>query len=164
MAQEDLRVIRPLVYVREKEAERFAEESHLPIVAENCPACFEAPKERYRIKCLLATQEALFPQMFQSLLKTLIPLMEPHVEDALRLRREAYGRWGGPPHVPPPSPTPREEDEEAARIAQATHKRFDTRAVWTASLALGRQRLNGGGRGCTPVPRACRDCALNNNQ
>ena len=44
----DLRVIRPMVYVREKEAEAFAEDSKMPIVAENCPACFEAPKERFR--------------------------------------------------------------------------------------------------------------------
>ena len=49
-------MIRPLVYVRETEAEAFAETSLLPIVPENCPACFEAPKERYRVKCLLATQ------------------------------------------------------------------------------------------------------------
>ena len=49
-------MIRPLVYVRETETETFAESSRLPIVSENCPACFEAPKERYRLKCLLATQ------------------------------------------------------------------------------------------------------------
>ena len=53
---QDLRVIRPLVLVRETEAEAFAEGANLPIVAENCPACFDAPKERYRVKCLLATQ------------------------------------------------------------------------------------------------------------
>ena len=39
-------------------AAAFAEGASLPIVAENCPACFDAPKERYRVKCLLATQEA----------------------------------------------------------------------------------------------------------
>ena len=53
--------------VREAEAEAFAEGAALPIVAENCPACFDAPKERYRVKCLLATQEAAFPMLFQSL-------------------------------------------------------------------------------------------------
>ena len=62
---QDLRVIRPLAYVREHEAESFSEAQQLPIVSETCPACFEAPKERYRIKCLLATQEALFPTLFQ---------------------------------------------------------------------------------------------------
>ena len=40
----DLRVIRPFVYVREKHLRQFAEEKKLPVIAENCPACFEAPK------------------------------------------------------------------------------------------------------------------------
>ena len=126
--------------VRETEAEAFAEGAALPIVAENCPACFDAPKERYRVKCLLATQEAAFPMLFQSLTKCarstapavrrhyatalqlpcshppfastllltsaslplccrcLLPLMEPGVEDFLRLRREAYGKASGPVH------------------------------------------------------------------
>ena len=69
---QDLRVIRPLVYVREAEAAAFAEGAGLPVVPETCPACFDAPKERYRIKCLLATQEALFPTL-QSVLKTILP-------------------------------------------------------------------------------------------
>ena len=93
------------------------------MVPENCPACFESPKERYRIKCLLATQEALFPILFQNLTKTLVPLMEPRVEDFLRLRREAYGRTGGNPHVPPPLPPPSEQQEEAARRAQVSRPR-----------------------------------------
>jgi len=150
---QDIRVIRPLVYVREVEAESFAETSLLPIISETCPACFEAPKERYRTKCLLATQEALFPNLFQSLLKTLLPLTEPQVEDMLRLRREAYGRIQGPPHVPPPIAPPTYADEEAARLAQATHGQYDARRVWSAALALSRQRMpggaGGGGRGCS---------------
>lgn len=40
----DLRVIRPLVYIREKSLRDFAESNTLPIIAENCPACFEQPK------------------------------------------------------------------------------------------------------------------------
>jgi hypothetical protein len=28
----------------------FAESQHLPVIAENCPACFESPKERHRTK------------------------------------------------------------------------------------------------------------------
>ena len=146
---QDLRVIRPLAYVREHEAEAFSESVRLPIVSETCPACFEAPKERYRIKCLLATQEALFPTLFQSLLRTMLPLLEPEFEDLMRLRREAYGRIAGPPHVPPPISPPSVEDEAAARRAQATHGQYDARAVWSASLALSRRRLAGGGRGCS---------------
>ena len=58
----DLRIIRPLVYVRENTLRHFAESQKLPIIAENCPACFEAPKERQRVKQLLAQQELLFPR------------------------------------------------------------------------------------------------------
>jgi len=78
----DLRVIRPLVYVREKALRQFAEKSFLPIIPENCPACFEAPKERHRMKQLLAQQELLFPNLFSSLLNALKPLMA--VSDAVR--------------------------------------------------------------------------------
>ena len=151
----DIRVIRPLAYVREVEAEAFSEAAHLPIISETCPACFEAPKERYRTKCLLATQEALFPNLFQSLLRTLLPLTEPQIEDQLRLRREAFGRIQGPPHVPPPMAPPSAADEEAAQRAQATHGQYDARLVWSASLALSRQRLVGGGAG------GGRGCSLN---
>lgn len=147
----DLRVIRPLAYVREAEAEAFAESNHLPVVSETCPACFEAPKERYRVKCLLATQEALFPALFQSLLKTILPLTEPLVEDVVRLRREAYGRAAGPPHVPPPMPPPREgalaEMEAAARKAHEPAGVYDARALWRAALAVSRQRLGGSAKG-----------------
>ena len=151
---QDLRVIRPLVLVREREAEDFAEGAKLPIVAENCPACFDAPKERYRVKCLLATQEAAFPMLFQSLTKCLLPLMEPGVEDFLRLRREAYGKASGPVHVPPPLPPLNSADDAAAaaaaRLADATHGQYNAHAAWTASLALStQQRQRGGGRGCS---------------
>jgi hypothetical protein len=146
---DDLRVIRPLAYVRETEVEAFSEGNSLPIVSETCPACFEAPKERYRIKCLLATQEALFPTLFHSLLRTLLPLTEPQVEDLLRLRREGYGRINGPPHVPPPMQPPSVQDEEAARRTQATHGQYDARKIWSDSLAISRQRLASGGRGCS---------------
>ncbi|XP_006814971.1 uncharacterized protein LOC100377968 [Saccoglossus kowalevskii] len=71
----DLRVIRPLVYVRETDTRSFAEQVKLPVIAENCPACFEAPKERHRTKQLLAAQELLFPDLYQSLLTAMKPLM-----------------------------------------------------------------------------------------
>mmetsp|Transcript_23997 Transcript_23997/g.36861 ORF Transcript_23997/g.36861 Transcript_23997/m.36861 type:complete len:139 (-) Transcript_23997:169-585(-) len=50
----DLRVIRPLVTCREALFKDFAEKSQLPVIADNCPACFSAPKERHRIKLMLA--------------------------------------------------------------------------------------------------------------
>lgn len=44
VSEGDLRVIRPFVSVREKSLRDFAESRKLPIIAENCPACFEQPK------------------------------------------------------------------------------------------------------------------------
>lgn len=43
----DVRVIRPLVYVRERSTRDFSQEVRLPVINENCPACFEEPKVRY---------------------------------------------------------------------------------------------------------------------
>ena len=40
----DVRVIRPLIYVREHMTRDFSQASKLPIINENCPACFEQPK------------------------------------------------------------------------------------------------------------------------
>uniref|UniRef100_T1JEL5 tRNA(Ile)-lysidine/2-thiocytidine synthase N-terminal domain-containing protein n=1 Tax=Strigamia maritima TaxID=126957 RepID=T1JEL5_STRMM len=72
----DLKVIRPFVYVREKNTRIFAERMKLPVITENCPGCFEAPKERHRTKQLLAQQEILFPRLFASLRSAIQPLME----------------------------------------------------------------------------------------
>ena len=45
------------------------------MIAENCPACFEAPKERHRVKQLLAAQEIMFPRIFPSLMAAIKPIM-----------------------------------------------------------------------------------------
>ncbi|EEC43307.1 predicted protein, partial [Phaeodactylum tricornutum CCAP 1055/1] len=42
-------VIRPLAYCRESLMTEFARSANLPVINENCPACFEEPKERARI-------------------------------------------------------------------------------------------------------------------
>ncbi|EFC50716.1 predicted protein [Naegleria gruberi] len=75
----DLRVIRPLIYVRETETKKFAWESGLPVINENCPACFEIPKERARVKTLLANQELIYPQLFNSLQTAMKPLMSKDI-------------------------------------------------------------------------------------
>jgi tRNA(Ile)-lysidine synthase TilS/MesJ len=62
---EDLEVIRPLVYCRESMTKKFAYDVRLPIINENCPACFEQPKERHRVKKMLSTEESLVPNIFQ---------------------------------------------------------------------------------------------------
>mmetsp|Transcript_2682 Transcript_2682/g.4517 ORF Transcript_2682/g.4517 Transcript_2682/m.4517 type:complete len:216 (-) Transcript_2682:54-701(-) len=79
----DLRVIRPLVTCREALFKDFAQKQNLPIIADNCPACFSAPKERHRIKLMLAQQEHLFPNLFQSILKTITPLMRGNLKDGI---------------------------------------------------------------------------------
>lgn len=72
----DLRVIRPFVHVRERQTRAFAEHAGLPIIAENCPACFAKPTERARMKEVLAMQETIQPHLFQNLLRTMRPLMQ----------------------------------------------------------------------------------------
>ena len=71
----DLRVIRPLVYVREKVLSKFAIDTQMPIIADNCPACFKAPQERHRTKLFLSQQEFENPNLFSSLLKCMRPLI-----------------------------------------------------------------------------------------
>ena len=68
----------------EKIFKEFAINSKLPIIQENCPACFSAPKERHRMKVLLSQQENLFPSLFSSLQKAMLPLMRGEVENGDR--------------------------------------------------------------------------------
>ena len=71
----DLRVIRPLVYVRERQTRDFAQAAGLPIIADNCPACFAMPTQREHMKALLAREEALHPRLFRNLRTAMDPLM-----------------------------------------------------------------------------------------
>ena len=57
--------------------------------SENCPACFEAPKERQRIKQLLAQQELLFPRLYWNLKTALFPVMRI---DRTGLESVVFGR------------------------------------------------------------------------
>ncbi len=71
----DLRVIRPLAYVRERQTTDFAREHELPVIPDNCPACFSMPTQREHMKQLLATEEQQNKQLFKTLLSTMRPLM-----------------------------------------------------------------------------------------
>jgi len=71
----DLRVIRPFVYVRERQLRDFAERANLPVTQDNCPACFRVPTQRVAMKQLLAAQEKEHPRVFDSLLAAMRPLM-----------------------------------------------------------------------------------------
>ena len=72
----DIRIIRPMVYVRESQTKEFSYAAKLPVINENCPACFEGPKERHRVKKLLAQEENLFPGIFGNIKSALLPLMD----------------------------------------------------------------------------------------
>lgn len=71
----DIRIIRPLAGVRERQLRDFAESVSLPVIVENCPACFSMPTQREHMKQLLAGEEKLNPTLFRSLLSALRPLM-----------------------------------------------------------------------------------------
>lgn len=76
----DLRVIRPLVYVRERQTRAYAATSGLPVIVDNCPACFRMPTKRMHFKTLLAEQERLHPRLFASILSAMRPLMRDKTE------------------------------------------------------------------------------------
>ena len=71
----DVRVIRPLVYARERQTAAFAEQSILPVVPDSCPACFDMPTQRQHMKELLAAEEAQNSGLFRSLLTAIKPMM-----------------------------------------------------------------------------------------
>lgn len=79
----DLRIIRPLVYARERQTADFAQNEKLPIIADSCPACFSMPTQRQHMKELLAREEQHNNLLFKSLLTTLKPLMSTGMPDEL---------------------------------------------------------------------------------
>lgn len=72
----DIRVIRPFVYVRERQTADFARHAGLPVIAENCPACFGMPTQRMHMKTVLSQLETANNKLFSSLLTAMRPLME----------------------------------------------------------------------------------------
>jgi tRNA 2-thiocytidine biosynthesis protein TtcA len=75
VAEGDLRVIRPLVYARERQTADFAQAAALPVIADSCPSCFSMPTQRQHMKQLLSAEERRNPGLFKSLLATMRPLM-----------------------------------------------------------------------------------------
>jgi tRNA(Ile)-lysidine synthase TilS/MesJ len=72
----DVRVIRPLVFVRESQLREFSIQSKLPIINDNCPACFSKPTERQYFKRLLKEEEKRVPNLFKNLLNAMKPIMD----------------------------------------------------------------------------------------
>lgn len=75
-ADGDLRIIRPLVYARERQLADFAASAGLPVIRDNCPACFRMPTQRAHMKALLAQEESYNSQLFKALLSSMRPLMD----------------------------------------------------------------------------------------
>lgn len=71
----NLRVIRPLVYARERQTRDYAHEAGLPVIMENCPACFDMPTQRQHIKELLLDEESHYPNIYKNILHAIHPLM-----------------------------------------------------------------------------------------
>ena len=90
----DMRIIRPLALLRERLTREFASAMRLPIISENCPACFEGPKERYHIKKLLSAEEALNPTLFACLERAMLPLMTERGAVAVRWAAEELSGAG----------------------------------------------------------------------
>lgn len=72
----DLRVIRPLVYARERQLADFASSAEFPVIYDNCPACFAMPTQREHMKQLLVKEEEGNEQLFKSLKTAMLPLMK----------------------------------------------------------------------------------------
>lgn len=81
----DLRVIRPLVYARERQTEAFADNGPLPVIPDNCPTCDASTRQRQQMKALLRAQEAANPRLFAVLRTTLAPLLREEATAGLAL-------------------------------------------------------------------------------
>lgn len=71
----DTRIIRPLVYCRERQTADFARTARLPVVPDNCPACFAMPTRREHMKALLAREESQHPHLFANILHAIRPIL-----------------------------------------------------------------------------------------
>jgi tRNA(Ile)-lysidine synthase TilS/MesJ len=71
----DIRIIRPMVYVRERQTRDFAKAAGLPVIPDSCPACFSTPTQRQHFKELLAAEEKTNKLLFHSILSAIRPLM-----------------------------------------------------------------------------------------
>ena len=72
---EDVRIIRPLVRVRENQTRDFAIEAKLPVIEDNCPACYAKPQARAETKALLLEQEKKNKHLYSNLWRAMQPLI-----------------------------------------------------------------------------------------
>lgn len=100
----EVTVIRPLVYVEEKEIIPFARENGFPVVCCCCPVCGSADMQRRKMKQMLKELEKSIPHVKRSLLKALANVQPRHLLDR-RLQLPDVVPVSAPPAV---SGTPRE--------------------------------------------------------
>jgi tRNA 2-thiocytidine biosynthesis protein TtcA len=74
-------VIRPLVYVEEKEIIPFSRQNRFPVVCCCCPVCGTADQQRKKMKQLLTDLEQSIPQIKRSLLRALANVQPRHLLD-----------------------------------------------------------------------------------
>ena len=77
----DVRIIRPMVYVREHQTAEFAKTAKFPVIPDSCPACFSMPTERQHMKELFLREESHNKGIFKSLLTALKPLISKNTPD-----------------------------------------------------------------------------------
>ncbi len=116
----DVRIIRPLAYTREVETRKFSQHASLPVINENCPACFEAPQERHRVKKMLQQEETLLPQLYSNIRRAMLPLMDAPVCEYLkettvaRLKQRNKNRK---------QPSSKQKDMKVKAKSEAEHKK-----------------------------------------
>lgn len=71
----DIRIIRPLVRVRENQTRDFAKAANLPVIPDNCPACYAKPQARAETKALLLEQEKKNKHLYANLWTAMQPLI-----------------------------------------------------------------------------------------
>ncbi len=71
----DCRIIRPMVYVRERQLADFAQLADLPVIPDSCPACFSLPTEREYFKQWLLSEEKRVPSLYKNLLSAMKPML-----------------------------------------------------------------------------------------
>ncbi len=74
-------VIRPLVYVEEKEIIEFSGVKEYPVVCCRCPVCGVADLQRKKMKDLLSTLEKDIPHVKRSMLKAMSNVQPRHLLD-----------------------------------------------------------------------------------
>ncbi len=71
-----IRVIRPMIYVRERQLRDFAQKENLPVIRENCPACFKKPTERAYFKAWLNKEEGRIANLYPNIKSAIKPILE----------------------------------------------------------------------------------------